>query len=428
MIIRINRHEGIVYMRIVRAFLVLVTVLILAACQSEDTINFSDDHLADGIRAELDIEADVISEADLENVRRLNLDNYEIESLEGIEQLESLRNLSLRNNEITDLSPLLELEDLRRLNVIGNPAVDVDEQLALIDDLIEQGINVEFEQVIGRSDGPGGFLWKVENNGTTVYLQGTIHVGTQDFYPLHEKIELAYHEADVIVPEIDMNNIDLMEVQRIYAELGEYNDGTTIRDHLDDETYEELANMFLEFGMPIELFEQYKPWFLSSLIQSLMVEQLGYLYGVDDYFLQKAQIDGKEVIPLETPEFQFNVLADVSDAYQIEMLKDSIVDIEDYDEELQEMFALYKAGDVDELLDYLFVETDEDYEFAEEAQQYMEALNDDRNYGMADKIAEFLENDEEKTYFVIVGTLHLILEPHVGSILEEMGYNVERVH
>src|SRR5690625_2205999 len=247
-------------MKTVRAFFILRMILTLAACQSEseDVVNFSDENLADGIRTELDIEADVISIDDLENVRKLNLDNYEIESLEGIEQIESLRNLSVRNNDITDLSPLLELENLRRLNVIDNPLLDLDEQLVLVDDLIEQGVNVEFEQIIGREDGPGGFLWKVENNDTTVYLQGTIHVGTQDFYPLHEKIELAYHEADVIVPEIDMNNIDIMEIQAIYEELGEYDDGTTIQDHLDDETYEELDAMLSDLGIPLVMFEHYK--------------------------------------------------------------------------------------------------------------------------------------------------------------------------
>ena len=63
-----------------------------------------------------------------------------------------------------------------------------------------------------------------------------------------------------------------------------------------------------------------------------------------------------------------------------------------------------------------------------EEEAYMEALNDNRNYGMAEEITKFLESGEDQTYFVIVGSLHLILEPHVISILEEEGYEVEHIH
>lgn len=47
---------------------------------------------------------------------------------------------------------------------------------------------------------------------------------------------------------------------------------------------------------------------------------------------------------------------------------------------------------------------------------------------MAEEITKFLESGEDQTYFVIVGSLHLILEPHVISILEEEGYEVEHIH
>src|SRR5690625_1478137 len=49
--------------------------------------------------------------------------------------------------------------------------------------------------------GQGGFLWRVDNEDTTVYLQGTIHIGPQSFYPFNDAIESAYEEADVVVPE-----------------------------------------------------------------------------------------------------------------------------------------------------------------------------------------------------------------------------------
>ena len=64
----------------------------------------------------------------------------------------------------------------------------------------------------------------------------------------------------------------------------------------------------------------------------------------------------------------------------------------------------------------------------EEDKAFMEALNDKRNIGMANKIKEFLEDDNGKTYFVIVGSLHYILEPHIISLLEEDGYEVKHIY
>lgn len=107
------------------------------------------------------------------------------------------------------------------------------------------------------------------------------------------------------------------------------------------------------------------------------------------------------------------------------MLKETLdVSQDQYKEELDQMLELYTQGDKKGLLDLLMVEEEESNP---DAEAYMTALNDDRNYNMAEQIQEFLESGEEQTYFVIVGALHLTLEPHIGSILEKQGFEVERV-
>ncbi|MDY0407739.1 TraB/GumN family protein [Virgibacillus soli] len=82
-------------------------------------------------------------------------------------------------------------------------------------------------------------------------------------------------------------------------------------------------------------------------------------------------------------------------------------------------------GDVNHLLQHL---TEDLNPKSEEEKIFMEEINNKRNFGMADKVMEFLEKGDHKTYFVIVGTLHLIEKPHIISILQEKGYNVTHVH
>jgi len=409
-------------------FTMFLLMFLLAACQTGEPVTIGDEQLEEALREEIGKEEGDLYEEDFEDMEELDLSGNNISNISDLVIIHNLQVLSLENNEIADISPLQELENLSEVNVEENP-IESEDQQEILDQLSELGVIVhqtEEKEVVGRDDGPGGFLWKVENGETTVYLQGTVHVGPEEFYPLHTEIENAYAEADVVVPEIDITSVNPFEMQEVMMELGTYQDGTTIEDHIPEDVHEELVSTLEELGFPYELAEMYQPWILASTIQSLMTEQLGYLYGVDEYFLTRASEDGKDIIDLETVEDQLGIFADTSDEYQVEMLKDVLMDVEDYDEELQTLLSVYAEGDVKELLALTTV--DEDVEMSEEEESFMTALNDNRNYDMAETITGFLEEDNDLTYFVIVGSLHLIEEPHIISILEEEGFEAEHVH
>lgn len=273
--------------------------------------------------------------------------------------------------------------------------------------------------------GKGGFLWRVENGETTVYLQGTVHLGTEDFYPLHDEIEQAYEEADVVVPEVDITEVDLSSSMDSTMMHGMYMDGSSIEDHVSEEVYAKLEETFSEYNIPMEIVGSFKPWMLESLVMQMIAEELDYMYGVDMYFLERARQDDKEIVELETVSEQFDVLSGQSDRFQEQQLEATLDSVDEFEEMMSELFAVYLDGDEDVLLELLFPE---DEEIDEEYEEYMVALNDDRNVTMAEKIKGFLEEDSGKTYFVIVGTAHLVKDPHIRTLLEEEGYDMERVY
>lgn len=273
--------------------------------------------------------------------------------------------------------------------------------------------------------GKGGFLWRVENGETTVYLQGTVHLGTEDFYPLHDEIEQAYEEADVVVPEVDITEVDLSSSMDSTMMHGMYMDGSSIEDHVSEEVYAKLEETFSEYNIPMEIVGSFKPWMLESLVMQMIAEELDYMYGVDMYFLERARQDDKEIVELETVSEQFDVLSGQSDRFQEQQLEATLDSVDEFEEMMSELFAVYLDGDEEVLLELLFPE---DEEMDEEYEAYMVALNDDRNVTMAEKIKGFLEEDSGKTYFVIVGTAHLVKDPHIRTLLEEEGYDMERVY
>ncbi|PIB52543.1 TraB/GumN family protein, partial [Pseudomonas sp. 2995-1] len=84
-------------------------------------------------------------------------------------------------------------------------------------ELEENGVQVEFEaeeEIVFDFDADGprpeGVFYKVEEGSTTVYLLGSIHVGMEELYPLHESIETAFLESDHLAVEIDITDIDEM--------------------------------------------------------------------------------------------------------------------------------------------------------------------------------------------------------------------------
>src|SRR6186997_2964319 len=48
------------------------------------------------------------------------------------------------------------------------------------------------------------FGWKASGKGGVIYLIGSIHVMTPDFYPLNPALEAAFKDADLLVEEVDM--------------------------------------------------------------------------------------------------------------------------------------------------------------------------------------------------------------------------------
>src|SRR5699024_9975694 len=105
--------------------------------------------------------------------------------------------------------------------------------------------------------------------------------------------------------------------------------------------------------------------------------------------------------------------------------------LDTYEEDMLELFSFYSKGDKEALLNYLEPEYDIDSDdtlLLEEDQAFMEKLNDDRNIGMAEQIENYLEEDDDHTYFVIVWTAHLSMESTVITILAENGYDIEKIH
>lgn len=288
------------------------------------------------------------------------------------------------------------------------------------------GLNDTEERAGSGITGP---FWKVVHGDNVVYLLGSIHVAKPELYPLHEKVEKAFAESDVLAVEADVLNINVFSLQQMIDERAKYSDGTTLRDHLTPYTYARVKRAFQDQGLNLAMFEVYEPWYLTMLLDSLYMLRTDYDedLGVDMYFLKKAN-GVKEIHELEGIQFQLDMMDSFSEELQVVQLQSSLTyDEERYKEELDQLFAAWKSGTEEDLLSFISYPDDLSDEERVLMEEYNKVMLDDRNVGMVNKIETYLTDTNPKTYFVVVGAAHYVGEKGIVQLLEERGYRVERI-
>lgn len=270
-------------------------------------------------------------------------------------------------------------------------------------------------------EGSRGYLWKIEHAGNTVYLLGSIHVAKPDMYPLHSAIEAAFEESAYLGTEIDMSQAGTEEVQQLIAEYAFYQDGTSLKDHISEETYTRLNEYLVENDLPEGMLDSFKPWTIESFISTNEMLKYGYTApGIDAYFTNKAIERGIPILALETYELQLRVFDDLPEAFQEQSLRIALEQYEDstYIDTLSE---IWKSGDEEMMV--AIIESLKAYD-----EMYYNTLLLDRNVGMTDMIETYLNDPDGEVFFIIAGAAHMPGEDGVVKMLQDRGYTVEKAY
>ena len=276
-------------------------------------------------------------------------------------------------------------------------------------------------------------LWKVTDpeSGNSMYLLGTIHVMPTDASDYPADLMDIYNSCDSIAVEYDVTALQSdLNAQMEYVKGMAYSDGTTVKDHISEETYNKAKDYFTKIGAYTELLDQYTAGYWINQLSTVMLLRLENLElsGTDVYFITKANEDKKEVINIEDISMQTEALTAYTDEYAdytINDLLDEIDDIDGFAEDYGELFDKWAKGDGE-----IASESEEDIakipeDLLDDHDAYSKALLDDRNKYMADKASEYLKSG--KNCLFMVGAAHYSGENGVDNLLEKMGYTVEKI-
>jgi uncharacterized protein len=279
---------------------------------------------------------------------------------------------------------------------------------------------LNFFAVQAAGAGEKVFMWKVDSPQATAYILGTVHMLRAEMYPLDTRIESAFQKADAYAMEFNLNEVGASQTGTMMTDML-YRGDDTIGNHVSRETLDLVQKKIESYGLPFAMMSRFKPWSLAVTIEMFEYQKLGLdlQYGIDKYFLQKAE-GNKKIIELESFDSQMELFNSMSDRDQELFLIYSLKEVDDSKKNMEVLLNAWREGDSKAMERLMFKNAEDDSRLS----RIYEKLFYERNRNMTDKIAKMLS--QKGTYFVAVGAGHLVGKRGIIDRLLRQGYAVRQ--
>ncbi len=262
-------------------------------------------------------------------------------------------------------------------------------------------------------------LWSLQGKTNTVYLLGSVHL-LQESEKLPAAVDSAYADAEALLMEIDMDDLDPAQMQLAATELAMLPEGQSLQQLLGPQTYEQFATKARALGVEPAMLERFRPWFAAITLVQLQLMKLGFdpESGVERRLTRRATSDKKPIQGLETAREQLEIMARLPEKQQREFLLYSVDDAERMASEVDKLIAAWRSGDATAMAKLL-------QEGFDEYPDLYRPLTVERNRKWIPQIEQLL--DDRDDYLVVVGALHLVGTDSVIDLLERKGYKVKQL-
>jgi uncharacterized protein YbaP (TraB family) len=263
-------------------------------------------------------------------------------------------------------------------------------------------------------------VWAIKGQKNTVYLGGSIHLLKSGDSQLPSAFDKAYHDAEALVMEVDLDDLDPAEAQGWMMSNATFPEGKTLVGAIGQKRYERVAEESERLGVPIEGLQQFEPWMIALTLVQLEYMKLGFdpEQGVEKQLQRRASQDGKEISGFETLPEQLGLLDGMSDEDQAKFLELTVNELANVERETDVLLAAWRNGDIGKL-DALLTE-----EYDEFPGLYKKLVTD-RNKRWMPHLQRLLKDD--KDYFVVVGALHLVGKDGLIEMTQASGFKARQL-
>lgn len=264
----------------------------------------------------------------------------------------------------------------------------------------------------GFSQNENALLWKVSGNGLEKpsYVFGTIHMICQDDYFLNENVSQALKNSEALFTEINFGNMEEMLLMQKSVQTD-----IPLKERISEKKYKKLESLLKEkLNTEIISLEKLSEAGIASMImmKSFSCDNIK-MYEIE--LLQKAMSEKKQLGGLETVKEQLKIM---EDHLNIDACIKMLEELKSSEDSNRKMVELYKAQNIDELLQLLNSSS-----YMNEKAYHEFVVN--RNNNWVTKMPELMKN---KSVFFAVGAAHLGSKDGVLDLLRKNGYTVEALN
>jgi hypothetical protein len=261
-----------------------------------------------------------------------------------------------------------------------------------------------------------GLMWRLQRDGRTSYLFGTVHVGKPAWGRLGPLTSAALRASDVLALEIDPTD------PAIIAALADHEQGPPLPAPLQ----RRLLLAIERSCASVLAMAAMHPVLQATTLTVLDARWLGMdpAHSLELALVQQARTLRRRVISLETAEQQKRALLPADPAEAEALLVQTLEQLENQTSRrvLERLVRAWEAGDLETLEKY---ERWCECAATEDDRAFMRRINDERNDPLAARIEAL--HKQGRRVFAAVGTLHMTGARALPRVLAERGFAVERV-
>lgn len=196
-------------------------------------------------------------------------------------------------------------------------------------------------------------LWEISGNDLPEpsFLFGTIHMIPAEHFDLSESAKVAFDKAQRIAFEIDTENMNNPMAALGLLDRITMQGDTSLSDLLTEDEYQQVSDHFDNLGIPLAFMHRIKPMFLTIFAsEDLDMLSPASKQDIKSYELEltnRAQEQQKDILGLETVDFQLSLFDSIPYQAQAQMLLDAIrSESGEADGSFDEMVDLYLREDI----------------------------------------------------------------------------------
>jgi len=263
-------------------------------------------------------------------------------------------------------------------------------------------------------------LWELENGTNKVYLFGTIHFSSSNFFPLPAVVEQTFARSESIMFEGDRDEESSPAGRSHTLAAAKYPPGDSLKNHLSSEVYSNVQAYLIAAGAKGSHLDSVRPFMAVFALTDHATRELGLdmSHSVDGYLWDKAKRDRKRVIPLESLDRKLRILTSLKDSQQQFMVTQTLREIAKTNQVIRDTALAWTRGETEKIRQFIF-------ESFRENPELEKILVIDRNKKWMPLIEAEMKRGGQ--IFIAVGLGHLLGKDSLVDLLSKRGFKVRQL-